>query len=138
MRLVVCPLLHLLLFSPILKAAFSPRYRSVTQAGCCRALTQVRVPRREPGKEGNQAAYLHAEKPPLKDAALLNEIGEEEGKKYGIRYLPSDFKKKDGYRRSIELSREYGLYRQDFCGCVYSRNERERQKSKVQNDEKRI
>ena len=75
---------------------------------------------------------------PLKDAALLNEIGEEEGKKYGIRFLPSDFKKKDGYRRSIELSREYGLYRQDFCGCVYSRNERERQKSKVQNDEKRI
>lgn len=58
---------------------------------------------------------------PLKNAGRLNEIGEEVGRLYGVRHLPSDFKKKNGYKRSIELSREYGLYRQDYCGCVYSR-----------------
>ena len=58
---------------------------------------------------------------PLKNAALLNEIGSEMGEKYGVKWLPSDFKKKEGYKRSIELSREYGLYRQDYCGCVFSR-----------------
>lgn len=58
---------------------------------------------------------------PLKNAAKLNEIGEKLAQEYGVTWLPSDFKKKDGYKRSIELSREYGLYRQDYCGCVYSR-----------------
>lgn len=57
---------------------------------------------------------------PLKDAKRLNEIGEELGKKYGVRYLVSDFKKQNGYKRSCELSKEYGMYRQDFCGCKYS------------------
>lgn len=66
---------------------------------------------------------------PLKNAAKLNEIGQAMGEKYGVAFLPSDFKKKNGYKRSIELSREYELYRQDFCGCVYSRLERERQKA---------
>ena len=47
----------------------------------------------------------------------------------GVSWLPSDFKKKGGYQRSIELSREYDLYRQDYCGCVYSKEERERQRS---------
>ena len=65
---------------------------------------------------------------PLKNAELLNTIGEEEAEKAGVRFLPSDFKKRDGYRRSIELSREFGLYRQDYCGCAFSRAERERQK----------
>lgn len=59
---------------------------------------------------------------PLKNAELLNEIGEESGKKSGVSYLVSDFKKKGGYLRSIELSREYGLYRQNYCGCVFSKN----------------
>ena len=62
---------------------------------------------------------------PLKNAGKLNAIGEAAGERYGVRYLPSDFKKKGGYQRSIELSREYGLYRQDYCGCVYSKAERE-------------
>ncbi len=62
---------------------------------------------------------------PLKNAALLNAIGEEMGEKYGVTHLPSDFKKRDGYKRSVELSALYGLYRQDFCGCVYSKRERE-------------
>lgn len=57
---------------------------------------------------------------PLKNAEKLNEIAEDEGIKNGINHLPSDFKKKNGYKRSTELSKEYGLYRQDYCGCVYS------------------
>lgn len=62
---------------------------------------------------------------PLKNAAKLNEIGEAAGKKFGVRHLPSDFKKKNGYKRSVELSKIYGLYRQDYCGCVFSKRERE-------------
>ncbi|MDO4266764.1 MAG: epoxyqueuosine reductase QueH [Eubacteriales bacterium] len=62
---------------------------------------------------------------PMKDAAALNGIGERIAAEYGLRYLPSDFKKKGGYLRSTELSREYGLYRQDYCGCVFSRRKNE-------------
>lgn len=58
---------------------------------------------------------------PLKNAAALNEIGLELGQTYGVKWLPSDFKKKGGYLRSVELSAEYGLYRQNYCGCVYSK-----------------
>ena len=65
---------------------------------------------------------------PLKNAVKLNEIGEQLAPEYGVSWLPSDFKKKGGYQRSIELSKEYGLYRQDYCGCIYSKEERERQK----------
>lgn len=61
---------------------------------------------------------------PLKNAAKLNEIGEKLAAGYGVAWLPSDFKKRDGYKRSIALSKEYDLYRQDYCGCVYSRRER--------------
>ena len=57
---------------------------------------------------------------PLKNADVLNEIGEAAGREYGVAYLNSDFKKKDGYKRSIRLSEEYGLYRQNYCGCVFS------------------
>ena len=60
---------------------------------------------------------------PLKDATVLNEIGEALGEKYGIAYLPSDFKKKSRYLRSIELSKEHDLYRQDYCGCEFSKAE---------------
>ncbi len=62
---------------------------------------------------------------PLKNAAALNKIGEETASRFGIAWLPSDFKKKNGYKRSVELSSEYGLYRQDYCGCVFSKKERE-------------
>ncbi|MCD8370318.1 MAG: epoxyqueuosine reductase QueH [Clostridiales bacterium] len=61
---------------------------------------------------------------PLKNARRLNEIGEELGELYQVSHLPSDFKKKNGYQRSIELSAEYHLYRQNFCGCVFSHRER--------------
>ncbi len=60
---------------------------------------------------------------PLKNAAKLNEIGAELSEIYPVKLLPSDFKKKGGYLRSIELSREYGLYRQNYCGCVFSKRE---------------
>ncbi len=65
---------------------------------------------------------------PHKNAQWLNEIGGELEKVYGVPYLYSDFKKKGGYQRSIVLSREHHLYRQDYCGCVYSKAARERQK----------
>ncbi len=58
---------------------------------------------------------------PLKNAAKLNEIGEKLAVEYGVRWLPSDFKKRGGYQRSIELSKEYDLYRQNYCGCVFSK-----------------
>ncbi len=65
---------------------------------------------------------------PHKDAPFINEAGAELAAKYGAVWLYSDFKKKGGYFRSIELSKEYDLYRQDFCGCVYSKVQREREK----------
>lgn len=71
---------------------------------------------------------------PLKSAAKLNEIGERIAEETGTRYLDSDFKKKNGYPRSIELSEKFGLYRQDYCGCGFSKAQREREKreTKVQ------
>ncbi|MCC8015834.1 MAG: epoxyqueuosine reductase QueH [Clostridiales bacterium] len=58
---------------------------------------------------------------PLKDSRLINRIGYEAAEKFGVLWLPSDFKKKEGYKRSVQLSREYGLYRQNFCGCDFSK-----------------
>ena len=60
---------------------------------------------------------------PHKDAQRINAIGEALAGKYGVKWLPADFKKRDGYKRSIELSREFGLYRQNYCGCLYSKTE---------------
>ena len=65
----------------------------------------------------------------LKNAKALNAIGEELAPIYETKYLTSDFKKREGYKRSIQLSAQYGLYRQDYCGCAYSKAERERQKA---------
>ncbi|MBR1762634.1 MAG: epoxyqueuosine reductase QueH [Eubacterium sp.] len=62
---------------------------------------------------------------PLKNSQKINEIGFETAERFGVKWLPSDFKKKEGYKRSIELSREYDLYRQDFCGCIYSKRAKE-------------
>ena len=58
---------------------------------------------------------------PYKNAEWLNTIGNEEGLKHGVKYLFSDFKKKNGYKRSCELSEQYGLYRQNYCGCEFSK-----------------
>lgn len=64
---------------------------------------------------------------PMKNAQKLNEIGQRLAEELGVSYLSSDFKKRNGYKRSTELSKEYGMYRQDYCGCVYSYNERHNQ-----------
>ena len=58
---------------------------------------------------------------PHKDAERLNQIGRALGDQYGVPFLPSDFKKREGYKRSIQLSKEYALYRQDYCGCLFSK-----------------
>lgn len=62
---------------------------------------------------------------PYKNAKLINEIGNELAKKYQIKWLYSDFKKNDGYKKSIELSKKYNLYRQNYCGCIYSKKKQE-------------
>ena len=64
---------------------------------------------------------------PHKDAEAVNRIGAAAGERAGVRYLYADFKKKNGYLRSLELSREYGLYRQNYCGCLYSRRDSARE-----------
>ena len=75
---------------------------------------------------------------PMKNADKLNEIGTRLAQKYGVAYLQSDFKKKNGYKRSIELSNEYGLYRQDYCGCEFSFRDRQKEKdTKKQKESKR-
>ncbi len=61
---------------------------------------------------------------PHKNAELINKTGEEICKKYSIKYLPTNFKKQDGFKKSIELSKKFGLYRQNYCGCIYSLNMR--------------
>ncbi len=65
---------------------------------------------------------------PLKDAKKLNEIGEKLQEKHNVKYLYSDFKKKEGYKDSIEMSKEYNLYRQDYCGCKFSKRDRDKEK----------
>lgn len=67
---------------------------------------------------------------PHKNAPLLNQIGKELEEKYGVRFLFADFKKKEGYKRSIQLSKEYDLYRQEYCGCRFSLNQ---QKGRIEN-----
>lgn len=74
---------------------------------------------------------------PYKNSVLLNQIGKEISQKYGVNYLFSDFKKKGGYNRSIELSKKFNLYRQDYCGCVFSKRDsilKKRNNQKIQND----
>lgn len=65
---------------------------------------------------------------PHKNSAIINVIGDSIGKKYGIKFLHSDFKKREGYKRSIELSKEYDLYRQDYCGCLYAKDSEDDEK----------
>ena len=73
---------------------------------------------------------------PLKNAGKINEIGQELSQIYKVEHLPSDFKKKNGYKRSIELSHEYGLYRQNYCGCVFSKRESMEKQRQREEEEK--
>ena len=74
---------------------------------------------------------------PYKNADWLNEIGVRVGQEYGVNYLVSDFKKRGGYLRSVEISEEYGLYRQDFCGCEFSKKQRELERNSKNQEEGR-
>ncbi len=89
----------------------------------CEACFRLRLARTaELAREGGFAFFCSTlTVSPHKNAQLINRIGEELARETGVPWLPSDFKKKDGYLRSIRLSREYGLYRQCFCGCPFSR-----------------
>ncbi len=69
---------------------------------------------------------------PLKDAQKLNEIGARLAKEYGVAYLYSDFKKKNGYLRSTQIAKEYGMYRQDYCGCIFSLQERKKKLNPIE------
>lgn len=95
----------------------------------CRICFRLRLSRSAEAAVNHQCDYFTTTLTisPRKNAAVLNEIGQEAGERAGIPFLPSDFKKEGGYPRSIELSREYDLYRQDYCGCVFSKEERLRQ-----------
>lgn len=76
------------------------------------------------GKEGDYDYFTTTLSiSPLKNAQKLNEIGNQVGEEAGIAFLPSDFKKRGGYQRSLELSAQYCLYRQNYCGCVFSKRE---------------
>lgn len=70
---------------------------------------------------------------PHKNSQILNKLGEYISKKYGVNYLFSDFKKKNGFKRSIELSNKFNMYRQDYCGCIFSKKEMEIRNEKVPN-----
>ena len=61
---------------------------------------------------------------PMKNAVVINDIGEELAKTYGVKYLVNDFKKENGFQESVNISKEFGLYRQDYCGCEASKNRR--------------
>lgn len=91
----------------------------------CHACFELRL--REAAKKASEGGFDYFTTTltisPLKNAPKLNEIGEALAQEYHITWLPSDFKKKNGYKRSVELSQEYGLYRQDYCGCVFSKRE---------------
>lgn len=70
---------------------------------------------------------------PYKNAVWLNEIGECLAEEYNVKYLTSDFKKRNGYKRSTELSQGFGMYRQDYCGCVFSMKERDEKRKELSN-----
>lgn len=95
----------------------------------CFALRLSETARR--AKEGNYDFFATTLTiSPLKNAEMLNHIGEEMAEQYGTVWLPTDFKKKNGYKRSVELSAEYDLYRQNFCGCAFSKAEAEAREEK--------
>ncbi len=105
-------------------AAFAERMADCPEGGeRCRACFTLRL--RETARQAREHGFEYftttLSVSPHKDAERINQIGEEAGREAGVRYLMADFKKKNGYLRSLRLSAEYGLYRQNYCGCLYSR-----------------
>ena len=108
--------------------AFAPAMAEAPEGGDrCLACFALRLNRtaEKAAEQGFEYFTTTLSVSPHKNADNVNRIGEEAGKRFGVKYLNADFKKKNGYLRSLELSKEYGLYRQDYCGCRYSK-ERER------------
>ena len=108
-------------------SAFAPALADAPEGGerClrCFALRLTETARR--AREGGFEYFTTTlSVSPHKNAENINRIGEAAGREYGVKYLTADFKKKNGYLRSLQLSAEYGLYRQDYCGCLYSRREK--------------
>ena len=104
--------------------AFAPAMAGEPEGGeRCRACFALRLDRtaQAAAREGFEYFTTTLSVSPHKNAELLNRIGEETGKRLGVRYLFADFKKKNGYLRSLQLSAEYALYRQNYCGCLYSK-----------------
>ena len=97
----------------------------------CRVCYELRLRRTaEAAKDGGYDYFTTTLSiSPYKNAGWLNEIGESLEEEYSVKYLHSDFKKRGGYKRSIELSNEYSLYRQDYCGCIYSKAEAEKRRN---------
>lgn len=97
----------------------------------CRACFRLRLERAAKYAKENGFDYFTTTLSisPYKNAQVLYDVSLEISDKYDIPFLPSDFKKKNGYKRSIELSKEYSLYRQDYCGCIFSQKEAEKRKS---------
>ena len=91
---------------------------------CCFAL-RLDYTAREAKKHGFEYFTTTLSVSPHKNAENLNRIGESTGQEHGVKYLTADFKKKNGYLRSLQLSKEFDLYRQDYCGCLYSRPRKE-------------
>ena len=108
--------------------AFAPKMADAPEGGkrclCCFAL-RLDYTARMAKEHGFEYFTTTLSVSPHKNAENVNRIGAEAGEKAGVKYLYADFKKKNGYLRSLELSREYGLYRQDYCGCRYSMHHEE-------------
>ncbi len=83
---------------------------------------RLRSTAREARERGFDAFAAVLTVSPHKDAAMVNRLGVEAGEEYGVAYIPTDLKKQDGFKRSVELTRKHGIYRQDYCGCRFSRN----------------
>lgn len=108
--------------------AFAPAMAREPEGGArCEACFRLRLgyTARQAKEHGFEYFTTTLSVSPHKDAELLNRLGQEAAEREGIRYLFADFKKKNGYLRSLELSKEYGLYRQDYCGCRYSMRKKE-------------
>ena len=107
------------------RAAVAAGYEDAPEGGArCTVCFRLRL--EETAKRASELGYdwfcTTLTVSPHKDAERLNQIGKALGERYGVPFLPSDFKKREGYKRSIQLSKEYELYRQDYCGCLYSKS----------------
>ncbi|MGA2362206.1 MAG: epoxyqueuosine reductase QueH [Candidatus Aminicenantales bacterium] len=115
-------------YDPARWLALTERFKAEPEKGrrcdVCYAL-RLRRTAETAAREGFDVFATVMSLSPWKKAAVINRIGRQFGKRYGVRFLEADFKKKDGFKKSVDLSRGHGLYRQSYCGCLYSRDARQ-------------